>query len=104
MLAIEKTIKAKLKYKQLVHEMADSLDSSGITYSELEVMYIINKHQQTQPSKIADELFQERASVSRILKDLFDRDLIKYVHSTQDRRKVSVSLSKKGSQLLTKSF
>ena len=104
MLAIEKTIKAKLRYKQLVHEISNHLDNSGITYSELEVLYIINKHKQTQPSKIADELFQERASVSRILKDLFDRNLIKYIHSTQDRRKVSVSLSKKGSQALAKSF
>ena len=104
MLAIEKTIKAKLRYKQLVNEISNHLDNSDITYNELEVLYIINKYKQTQPSKIADELAQERASISRILKDLLDRDLIKYVHSTQDRRKVYVSLSKKGNQTLARSL
>ena len=100
--AIEKIIKAKLKYKQLVHELSSTLRKNEISYSELEVLYTIGKYKEVQPSKIAEDLFQERASISRILKDLHNRNLIKYIHSKQDRRKVTISLSKEGTQVLRK--
>ena len=99
MTKLEKAVKSSLNARSYRLQFAQELPKHGLTYIQLECLYEIRKAK-CQPSYIADKPFHERASVSRVLKELDGKKLISYTHDTVDRRKVYVEISNKGKSIL----
>jgi len=99
MTQIEKAIKSSSKARRYRLQFAQELHKHDLSYLQLECLHEINKARY-QPSHLADNLSLERASVSRVLKELDDKKLITYIRDTVDRRNVYVEISKKGKSIL----
>lgn len=100
---LESIIYQNIETRKLRSQLKNELENKKHTYLELEILWYINEKKETSPSLIAKHLHHERAAISRGLKLLNDKSLLKYTYSEQDRRTVFVNLSSKG-KTVVKSF
>lgn len=75
----------------------------GLTAPQLLIMQIISKAGATTSSAIAREVSLSQATVTSILDRLEKRELIERVRSEQDKRRINVSLTARGKELIKES-
>jgi len=80
--------------------IATPLAIKAIIYGEFEVLYLLSDNERTQPSIIGRALECEPASISRTIKQLHLKKLISYDYSSDDRRKIYIKITNKGSALI----
>jgi len=94
LIALRKVIRAiDLHSKQLSK-------TSGLTSPQLLIMLEIDKASGVNSSQVAKSVNLSAATVTNILDRLENKDLISRVRNTQDKRKVSLSLTENGKALL----
>jgi len=71
----------------------------GIKFNQWRLIHAISSKSIYTPAKLADELMIERATVSRYLDQLEDRDCIERSHNNHDRRVVDLKLTEKGEKI-----
>ena len=89
-----------IEARRLRYTLTPKLRQFDLNFSEFEILYQINKDKRSNPSIIADDLYTERAAVSRCLRELNEKSLIDYENAEEDRRKVYVSISSKGKKII----
>lgn len=67
-----------------------------LIYGEFEILYLLYGSEALKPSEITYALNCQPAATSRIIKSLLQRKFVEYDHDQDDRRALSVSLSKQG--------
>ena len=75
------------------------LDSYGLKFNQWRLIHAISSKSIYTPAKLADELMIERATVSRYLDQLEDKECIERSHNRFDRRVVDISLTAKGEKI-----
>lgn len=75
------------------------LDSYGLKFNQWRLIHAISSKYIYTPAKLADELMIERATVSRYLDQLEDKDCIERSHNRVDRRVVDIKLTAKGEKI-----
>lgn len=73
---------------------------SGVTGPQLLVLHAINRSKELTTGNIAKEVNLSQATVTSILDRLEAKEYVKRIRSTQDKRKVFVSLTIKGQHLV----
>ena len=93
---IEKSIKTYRQYAQ------KKLIATGhsITIDQWLVLSVLKKNSEISIIEIAEKVFKDAASVSRIINLLVKSDLLKRVVSEKDRRRVEISITPKGENSL----
>jgi len=74
--------------------------TSGLTSPQLLIMLEIDKASGVNSSQVAKSVNLSAATVTNILDRLENKDLISRVRNTQDKRKVSLSLTENGKALI----
>lgn len=100
MLDIGIIVENSVSYRKQIQSISALLYEHGLTYPQLECLYTIDKKEQAQNGQLSKSLCRKRSSISRILSELDNKDLISYTHDYLDRRKVFVSAYKQGKSLL----
>ena len=93
---LDDLINVSRKSRKMRKQFAEYLDDYNLSYSEIEVIYVLGNNAQMHPSDIATYLEHERANVSRIIKELHGKNLVDYIRENSDRRKVTVEITNKG--------
>ena len=75
------------------------LDSYGLKFNQWRLIHAISSKSILTPAKLADELMIERATVSRYLDQLEEKECIERSHNQEDRRVVDIKLTDKGEKL-----
>ena len=75
------------------------LNSYGLKFNQWRLIHTISSKYIFTPAKLADELMIERATVSRYLDQLEDKNCIKRTHNQFDRRAVDIALTSKGENI-----
>lgn len=75
------------------------LDSYGLKFNQWRLIHAISSKSIYTPAKLADELMIERATVSRYLDQLEEKDCIERSHNRVDRRVVDIKLTTKGEKI-----
>ncbi|QMU62620.1 MAG: MarR family transcriptional regulator [Gammaproteobacteria bacterium] len=75
------------------------LDSYGLKFNQWRLIHAISSKSIFTPAKLADELMIERATVSRYLDQLEDKECIRRSHNPFDRRVVDIELTSNGEQI-----
>ncbi len=81
-------------------KIAPLLGTNSLIYGEFEILYLLKNKKQTQPSIIGSNLGCEPASISRSIRQLHLNNYVSYDHGADDRRKVVITITKKGSDLV----
>lgn len=76
--------------------------TSGMTGPQLLVLQEVHKEQGITAKRIAENVNLSQGTITTILDKLESRDLVSRIRSETDRRRVSLFLTDKGSQLLEK--
>ncbi|WP_062052892.1 MarR family winged helix-turn-helix transcriptional regulator [Aquimarina longa] len=89
--AIEETIKAyrKLSFKNIASVV------KGITVDQALILIIIDKNELTQ-TELADLIFKDYASITRILNLMIQKEYIIKTTNKNDRRKTKIKITQKG--------
>ena len=95
--AIEETIKAYRKLCQ--HRIAKVVP--GITIDQALILIIIDTGDKTQ-SEIADLVFKDYASMTRIVKLMIHKNYLTKTIDVSDKRKTNLKVSKQGKEILEK--
>lgn len=74
--------------------------TAGLTASQVLILQAIENHQQATPSQLARDISLSQATITSIVDRLEERGLIERERSQQDRRKVYLRLTQKGSEVL----
>ena len=75
------------------------LDSYGLKFNQWRLIHAISSKSIFTPAKLADELMIERATVSRYLDQLEDKQCIRRSHNRFDRRVVDIELTPNGEKI-----
>ncbi|MBT8113356.1 MAG: MarR family transcriptional regulator [Gammaproteobacteria bacterium] len=75
------------------------LDGYGLKFNQWRLIHAISAKSIFTPAKLADELMIERATVSRYLDQLEDKECIERSHNRFDRRVVDITLTPKGERI-----
>lgn len=75
------------------------LDSYGLKFNQWRLIHAISSKSIFTPAKLADELMIERATVSRYLDQLEDKECIERAHNRLDRRVVDITLTPTGEKI-----
>ena len=75
------------------------LNSYGLKFNQWRLIHTISSKSILTPAKLADELMIERATVSRYLDQLEEKECIERSHNQEDRRVVNIRLTDKGEKL-----
>jgi len=75
------------------------LNEYGLKFNQWRLIHAISSKAIYTPAKLADELMIERATVSRYLDQLEERDCIERSHNNFDRRVVDLKLTEKGKEV-----
>lgn len=97
---LETIISKNIELRKLKVALKSQLQENQISFPELEIIFIVNEQKETSPTFLADYLYIERATISRLLKLLYEKSLITYTNDSVDRRKVYVAVSKKGASII----
>jgi DNA-binding MarR family transcriptional regulator len=76
------------------------LDSYGLKFNQWRLIHTISTKSIFNPAKLAEELMIERATVSRYLDQLEDKECIKRSHNIHDRRVVDITLTPLGEKIV----
>lgn len=76
------------------------LRSKSLVYGEFEILYLIKDKKEAQPSVIGYKLECEPASISRSIKQLHNYRLVTYNYCLDDKRKIFIKITDKGSKLM----
>ena len=93
---IDKSIKTYRQYAQ------KKLISAGhsITIDQWLVLTVLKDYPEISQSEIADKVFKDNASVTRIIELLVKSNLLKRSVQSQDRRRTNISITTKGEKSL----
>ena len=69
-----------------------------MTYGDFEILYLLKNGKSYQPKEISQLLGNTPAGISRVLKNLSNKEYISYVYDVGDRRSVSICLTSKGKE------
>ncbi len=97
---LDAVVNTSIKARALRQSMVELLSSHHLVFGELEILHMLKNKKSLQPTEIAERLHQERATVSRVIKQLFHKNLITYTNDLEDRRRVYVKITRKGSQVI----
>ncbi len=75
------------------------LDRYGLKFNQWRLIHAISSKSIYTPAKLADELMIERATVSRYLDQLEDKECIRRSHNRLDRRVVDIALTPTGEKI-----
>ena len=100
MFRIGKAIKLSSDARKYRVQYSQELRKYGLSYTQLECLYEISKAK-CYPSHIANNLFHQRATISRVVKELGKKRLVSYHDDIVDRRQVHVEITNKGKSLLS---
>jgi DNA-binding MarR family transcriptional regulator len=75
------------------------LDSYGLKFNQWRLIHAISSKSIFTPAKLADELMIERATVSRYLDQLEEKQCIRRSHNRLDRRVVDIELTATGDKI-----
>lgn len=75
------------------------LDRYGLKFNQWRLIHAISSKSIFTPAKLADELMIERATVSRYLDQLEDKQCIRRSHNRLDRRVVDIELTLTGEKI-----
>lgn len=81
-------------------ELSPILAEYDLVYGEFEILFLLSNDQPLRPSRIGIIINCEPASISRLIKILFQKSLITYNHGIEDRRQVLIELTKDGNSLI----
>lgn len=95
--SIEEAIKA---YRKLSQKNISSI-IPDITIDQALILIFINQDNNTQ-SEIADLVFKDYASMSRIISLMISKDYVDKTIDNKDRRKTKLKVTKKGKKVLEK--
>ncbi|WP_459211493.1 MarR family winged helix-turn-helix transcriptional regulator [Aquimarina rhabdastrellae] len=95
--SIEETIKA---YRKLSQQNISRI-VPNITIDQALILIIIDREDKTQ-SEIADLVFKDYASMTRIIKLMLDKEYLIKTTDIQDKRKTKLSVTKNGKQIIEK--
>jgi MarR family transcriptional regulator, negative regulator of the multidrug operon emrRAB len=87
------------RQNDLSNAVLKRFDLNYVTYTALMMMYGA-EDQTTTPSELSDATGEKPTNVTRICDELLDKGLIERYPSTADRRRVVLSLTRKGERLV----
>ncbi|MGG8495628.1 MarR family winged helix-turn-helix transcriptional regulator [Tenacibaculum sp. TC6] len=95
--SIEETIKAyrKLSAKNIAEVIPD------ITVDQALILIILNKNSNYTQVELADLVFKDYASITRILKLMEDKDYLNKKTNTHDKRRSLVTITEKGKKAIS---
>ena len=89
-----------IELRVLKQKIVQELDKYQLGYGEFEVLYFLSTKKREQPTNIGNSLHSERAGISRLIKLLDQKKLVNYEYDSEDRRRVYVSITSKGSRVV----
>ncbi|GGA16502.1 MarR family winged helix-turn-helix transcriptional regulator [Psychrobacillus lasiicapitis] len=89
---------------RVTHELTQNAKSESITPVQYKILEYITVSQPVTPSDISDCQHMSMSNTSRELKKLSEKNLIKKISDTEDRRKQYICLSKDGEALMNEAF
>lgn len=95
--SIEEAIKAYRKLSQ--HNISQIV--SNITVDQTLILMILENHDKTQ-TEVADMIFKDYASMTRIVKLMVSKDYLTKTVDSQDKRKAKLEITKRGKTILEK--
>lgn len=95
--SIEETIKA---YRKLSQQNISSV-VPNITVDQALILIIIDRNDKTQ-SEIADLVFKDYASMTRIVKLMIDKNYLTKTIDDTDKRKTKLKITKNGKEIIEK--
>ncbi|MBT5954799.1 MarR family transcriptional regulator [bacterium] len=86
----------------ITDQVSDELKEFGITEPQYNVLRILkkNKDKEISVQDIQKKMFQKSSNVSRIIDKLLEKEYVDRAESSGNRRKVDISLTKKGNRSL----
>ena len=75
------------------------LNCYDLKFNQWRLIHAISSKSIFTPAKLADELMIERATVSRYLDQLEERNCVERTHNNLDRRVVDIKLTNKGEEI-----
>lgn len=94
--AMESAIKAYRKYAQ--HQISSSIDN--ITIDQSLALIYINKHPELNQIALADLIFKDSASLTRMIKTMVKNGFIERAINSDDLRRYKLILTKKGKDVV----
>lgn len=76
-----------------------TLKNTGITLGQFPVVVETYKHETISQKELADILFLSEGTISKTIKQLEDKKIIKHKVNPENRRQNKISLTKKGSEI-----
>ena len=89
---------------RVTHELTQNAKSESITPVQYKILEYITVSQPVTLSDISDCQHMSMSNTSRELKKLSEKNLIKKISDTEDRRKQYICLSKDGEALMNEAF
>ncbi|WP_093265434.1 MarR family winged helix-turn-helix transcriptional regulator [Psychrobacillus sp. OK032] len=99
-----KCIKFLTSVHRVTHELTQNSKSDSITPVQYKILEYITVSQPVTPSEISDCQHMSMPNTSRELKKLSEKNLIKKLSDTEDRRKQYICLSKDGETMMNEAF
>lgn len=96
--AIEEAIKSYRKFSQ----KAISHTVNNLTIDQSWILHIIDENPKTSQKNIGEIIFKDKASVTRIIHLLIDKNYLEKTVNGHDRREYSLSLTIKGKEAVKK--
>lgn len=93
---IEKAIKKYRKFSQ--RNISEII--SGITIDQTLVLQFLNRHPELSQKEIAELIFKDNASMTRMINIMVQKKYLKRTGHQQDRRRYNIEITKKGKETL----
>ncbi|SDY80988.1 MarR family winged helix-turn-helix transcriptional regulator [Hymenobacter psychrophilus] len=93
---LEQAIKA---YRRLCQQNIDRV-AANLTVDQALTLVVLNKHPELSQQQLAELVFKDKASLTRMLELLVQKNLVARALHASDRRKFSLTLTPQGQQLL----
>lgn len=92
----------KQVYEAIAEDFQKQLDHYGVTVAQWPVLCSLYSGTSKTPAEVATHVRVDRSAVTRLLDRLEAKGLVLRVNSTVDRRSVTLTLTRKGKQLVPK--
>jgi len=101
---IAETIDNLRRVFQVVNEQSKKAKrKTGLTGPQLWAIKMISQNSPIRVSALADKMYLHPATVVGIINRLEERDLVKRIRTTDDRRAVNLTLTERGSEIVRRS-
>ena len=93
-----------ITYRKLVNQFQQRIKAYNITTEQWSVLYQVYQEEGVIQKTIAERLYKDKPTITRLLAQLENKQLIRRTAGIRDRRSVTVSVTAAGAELIHQTY